>query len=141
MSIRLYIGNLPQSYEVKQLDALFASVSEGIRFKPVMDRETGASRGFGFANVDNDKIADALIEKLNGYEFGGTNLRIERSERKDNRDNNRRTNGSNNSNVNRKTTNKIIHSDAPFTEAPDPRWAGELAKLKELLASNQNNSV
>nr|AUG32305.1 putative RNA-binding protein (RRM domain) [Paulinella longichromatophora] len=141
MSIRLYIGNLPQTFEVKQLDALFASVSEGIRFKPVMDRETGTSRGFGFANVDNAKVAEALIEKLNGHEFSGTTLRIERSERKDNRDNNRRPGGPNNSNPSRKATNKVIHSDAPFEEAPDPRWAGELAKLKELLTSNQNNTV
>jgi hypothetical protein len=26
-----------------------------------------------------------------------------------------------------------VHADNVDTEAPDPRWAGELAKLKELL--------
>ena len=39
MSVRLYVGNLPQNFEAKELDALFASVGEGIRFKAVQDRE------------------------------------------------------------------------------------------------------
>ena len=51
MSARLYVGNLPQTFESKELESLLASVGEGIRFKAVLDRETGACRGFGFANV------------------------------------------------------------------------------------------
>ena len=54
MSVRLYVGNLPQSFDAKELDALFTGVGEGIRFKAVQDRETGAGRGFGFANVDDE---------------------------------------------------------------------------------------
>ena len=46
MSIRLYIGNLPQTFEEQELVALLKSVGEGIRFKTVLDRETGACRGF-----------------------------------------------------------------------------------------------
>ena len=61
MSIRLYIGNLPQTFEEQELVALLKSVGEGIRFKSVLDRETGACRGFGFANVDDPKLADAVI--------------------------------------------------------------------------------
>ena len=72
MSIRLYIGNLPQTFEEQELVALLKSVGEGIRFKSVLDRETGACRGFGFANVDDPKLADAVIEALNGKEFGGS---------------------------------------------------------------------
>ncbi len=68
MSIRLYIGNLPQTFEEQELVALLKSVGEGIRFKSVLDRETGACRGFGFANVDDPKLADAGIEALNGKE-------------------------------------------------------------------------
>ena len=33
MSVRLYVGNLPQSFDAKELDALFAGVGEGIRFR------------------------------------------------------------------------------------------------------------
>jgi hypothetical protein len=28
-----------------------------------------------------------------------------------------------------------VHSDNVDSQAPDPRWAGELAKLKDLLAN------
>ena len=46
---------------------------------------------------------------------------------------------STNSNKNKKRKNfkKIVHSDAPNLEAPDPRWAGELSKLKDLLANQK----
>ncbi len=144
MSVRLYIGNLPQNFESKELESLLASVAEGIRFKAVFDRESGACRGFGFANVDNEKLAEALIENLNGHEFNGNNLRVEKSERRDSNSGGGRRGGSgSNSNSqasNRKETKKVVHSDAPVKEAPDPRWAGELSKLKELLA-NQKTAV
>jgi hypothetical protein len=42
--------------------------------------------------------------------------------------------------VARKATNKVVHSDTIEADAPDPRWAGELAKLKSLLA-NQKAAV
>ena len=83
MSVRLYIGNLPQTFEAKELETQLTSVGEGIRFKTVLDRETGACRGFGFANVDDEKVADALIEQFNGKDFNGNTLRVERSERRE----------------------------------------------------------
>ncbi len=140
MSIRLYIGNLPQNFKIKELEELLNSVGEGIRFKAVFDRETKACRGFGFASIADVKVANAVIEKLNGYEFNGSNLRVERSERKDSNNGGRRSNNSSNSQANRKEVKKVVHSDAPNKEAPDPRWAGELAQLKELLA-NQKTPV
>ena len=142
MSVRLYVGNLPQSFDAKELDALFTSVGEGIRFKAVQDRDTGAGRGFGFANVDDEKVADAVIEQLNGREFGGNALRIERSERRDERrGNDRRPGGAPGTPaVARKAVNKVVHSDSVEEGAPDPPWAGELAKLKNLL-DNQKAAV
>lgn len=136
MSVRLYVGNLPQTFDAKELEALFASVGEGVRFKAVNDRETGASRGFGFANVDDVKLAEALIEQLNGREFGGNSLRIEISERRDARSGptgERRAAAT--ASPNRKSSNKVVHADSVDSEAPDPRWAGELSRLKALLAN------
>ena len=143
MSIRLYIGNLPQTFEEQELVALLKSVGEGIRFKSVLDRETGACRGFGFANVDDPKLADAVIEALNGKDFGGSALRVERSERRDNNAGGSRRgapNAAGQPQVARKAVNKVVHSDAKSEGAPDPRWAGELSKLKDLLA-NQKTAV
>ena len=142
MSVRLYVGNLPQSFDTKELEALFASVGEGIRFKAVQDRETGAGRGFGFANVDDDKLADAVIEQLNGRDFAGNALRIERSERRDDRRGNDRRPGAAMAAPGsaRKAVNKVVHRDSVDEGAPDPRWAGELAKLRGLL-DNQKAAV
>ena len=69
---------------------------------------------------------------------------MERSERREsNNGGGRRNNNSTNANSQggkRKQTKKVVHSDAPNDAAPDPRWAGELSKLKDLLA-NQKTAV
>ncbi len=139
MSIRLYVGNLPRTFDAQQLEALFASVGEGVRFKAVNDRETGSCRGFGFANVDDQKTAETVIEQLNGREFGGNTLRIEISERREGREGRgtaapaERRGGSAPSPA-RRAADKVVHTDNVDSEAPDPRWAGELARLKAMLA-------
>jgi RNA recognition motif-containing protein len=140
MSVRLYVGNLPQTFDAKELEALFQNVGEGVRFKVVNDRDTGVSRGFGFANVDDQKQAEAVIEQLNGLEFGGNTLRIEISERREGRtpaSGERRTSLPTSGQVRKGSTNKVVHADTVDSEAPDPRWAGELAKLKSLLANQK----
>ena len=139
MSIRIYIGNLPQGFNPKEFDSLLKSVSDSIRFKAVLDKETKECRGFGFATTNNEENANLLIQKLNGFEFNGAKLRVELSEKKDSAKN-KNISGNLNKNKKRKDFKKIVHSDAPNLEAPDPRWAGELSKLKDLLA-NQKTPV
>ena len=139
MSVRLYVGNLPRTFDAQELEALFAAVGEGVRFKAVNDRETGGCRGFGFANVDDHKTAEAVIEQLNGREFGGNSLRIEISERRETKGtaspSERR--GSASPAASRRPVDKVVHADNVDSAAPDPRWGGELAKLKALLANQK----
>ncbi len=132
MSIRIYIGNLPQGFNPKEFDTILKSVSDSVRFKAVLDKETKECRGFGFATTNNEENANLLIQKLNGFEFNGSKLRVELSEKKDSASN-KRNSGKSNKNKKR----KVVHSDAPNLEAPDPRWAGELSKLKDLLANQK----
>ena len=136
MGIRIYIGNLPKGFNIKEFDNILKSSVEGIRFKPVFDKETKECRGFGFATANNEANANLIIEKLNGFEFQGNKLRVERSEKKDSSSNKRNFSGSNKTNK-RKNIKKIVHSDAPNMQSPDPRWAGELSKLKDLLANQK----
>ena len=136
MSIRIYIGNLPQGFNPKEFDSLLKSVSDSIRFKAVLDKDTKECRGFGFGTTNNEENANLLIQKLNGFEFNGSKLRVELSEKKDS-SKNKNTSGKLNKNKKRKDFKKIVHSDAPNLEAPDPRWAGELSKLKDLLANQK----
>ena len=135
MGIRIYIGNLPKGFNPKEFDSVLKSLEEDIRFKPVLDKETKECRGFGFATANNEKSANSLIEKLNGFEFQGSKLRVEKSEKKDSASNKRNAVG--NKNNKRKNIKKIVHSDAPNLQSPDPRWAGELSKLKDLLANQK----
>ena len=137
MSIRIYIGNLTQGFNPKEFDEILKSVSDSIKFKAVLDKETKECRGFGFATTNNEENANLFIQKLNGFEFNGSKLRVELSEKKDS--SNKRNSGNLNKNKNkkRKDFKKIVHSDAPNLEAPDPRWAGELSKLKDLLANQK----
>ena len=136
MSIRIYIGNLPQGFNPKEFDILLKSVSASIKFKAVLDKETKECRGFGFATINNEDNANLLIQKLNGFEFNGSKLRVELSEKKDSASN-KKNSGKLNKHNKRKDFKKIVHSDAPNLEAPDPRWAGELSKLKDLLANQK----
>ena len=136
MSIRIYIGNLPQGFNPKEFDSLLKSFTDSIRFKAVLDKETKECRGFGFATTNNEENANLLIQKLNGFEFNGSKLRVELSEKKDSAKN-KNISGNLNKNKKRKDFKKIVHSDAPNLEAPDPRWAGELSKLKDLLANQK----
>jgi RNA recognition motif-containing protein len=151
MSNRLYVGNLPPSFDQKELEGLFSAVGAGVRFKAVLDRESGACRGFGFVNLDDPALADAVIEQFNGRDFGGQSLRVEVSERRESRDgggrgergdrgDRRAPAAGGNPSAARRPVDKVVHSDAPSTEAPDPRWANELSKLKSLLA-NQTSTV
>ena len=136
MSIHIYIGNLPQGFNPKEFDTLLKSVSDSIRFKAVLDKETKECRGFGFATTNNEDNANLLIQKLNGFEFNGSKLIVDLSEKKDSAAN-KRNSGKLNKNKKKKDFKKIVHSDAPNLEAPDPRWAGELSKLKDLLANQK----
>ena len=104
--------------------------------RQVLDKETKECRGFGFATANNEDNANLLIQKLNGFEFNGSKLRVELSEKKDS-SSNKKNSGNFNKNKKRKDFKKIVHSDAPNLEAPDPRWAGELSKLKDLLANHK----
>ena len=47
--------------------------------KVMRDMATGRARGFAFVEMATDNDAQAAIDKLHNYEFGGRNLTVERS--------------------------------------------------------------
>lgn len=155
MSIRLYVGNLPKELERQELEAVFAEFDNTISTKVITDRRTGKCRGFGFVTVKNDEQADQLIEKFNGYMFKDTPLKIEKalprakgkSEESEqpvsassspsvtSSSGSRRSNKSNSKS--RKPASTSSDNDSV---QPDPRWAQELEKLKQLLATQTASS-
>ncbi len=74
MAVKLYVGNLPYTTTEEDLRQLFAEHGEVESVAVITDRETGRSKGFGFAEMSDDEAAKKAIEALNGKEFGGRNL-------------------------------------------------------------------
>ena len=77
MSQKLFIGGLPFSTSTDELRQLFDQVQGVESVAVVTDRDTGQSRGFGFAEVATAEAADEAIRKFNGYALGGRTLRVE----------------------------------------------------------------
>ena len=144
MSIRLYVGNLPKELERSELEAVFSDFEDLVSVKVITDRKTGKCRGFGFVTVKTDEQADAIIEQLNGKEFKDSVLKIEkalpRSKGKEGEvpapsSSNRKKSGGKS-----RRSDSTPASTGGGSAQPDPRWAGELAKLKEMLAAQTANS-
>ncbi|MEM9906063.1 MAG: RNA-binding protein [Cyanobacteria bacterium P01_D01_bin.44] len=145
MSIRLYIGNLSKDLERQDFEAVFAEESEGlVSVKLIADRKTGKCRGFGFVTVKSDEIADALVEKYNGYLLQDTPIKVEKAlPRSKGSEEEAEANGGNrrsNRKGSRKGGNNASPDSGQSAAQPDPRWAQELEKLKELLATQTTAS-
>lgn len=152
MSVRLYVGNLPEDLSRQDLEAAFADAGEGVSAKLITDRKTGKCRGFGFVTVKSDELADQFIEKYNGVSIKDNAIKIEKAlpRSKDKPEETavaapsggassggKRNKGGNNNNKSRKPSTS---SSDPDSVQPDPRWAQELEKLKQMLATQTTNS-
>ncbi|MEC4806387.1 MAG: RNA-binding protein [Jaaginema sp. PMC 1079.18] len=85
----IYVGNL--SYEVTQddLTVVFADYGSVQRVHLPTDRETGRVRGFGFVELDTEAEEDAAIEALDGAEWMGRDLKVNKAKPRENNRNNR----------------------------------------------------
>lgn len=76
MGNRLYVANLSYQTSESELEEVFQQCGTVSSVQIVMDRETNRSRGFGFITMGSDAEAQAAIERLNGQELGGRQLRV-----------------------------------------------------------------
>jgi RNA recognition motif-containing protein len=72
---KLYVGNLPFDTDEDQIRELFSGYGDVLSVDMINDRETGRFRGFCFVGMENAE-ADAAIEALNNYSFGGRPLKV-----------------------------------------------------------------
>ncbi|MFM7448244.1 MAG: RNA recognition motif domain-containing protein [Leptolyngbyaceae cyanobacterium] len=153
MSVRLYVGNLPEELSRQELEAVFADAGDTISTKLITDRKTNKCRGFGFVTVKTDEQADELIEKFNGFVLKDNALKIEKAlPRAKGKDDEAAAEiepsaPSVNSSSRRKSNKGRrgqLTTTAPNNDTdsfqPDPRWAQELEKLKQMLAAQTTNS-
>ncbi|MBW4684870.1 MAG: RNA-binding protein [Komarekiella atlantica HA4396-MV6] len=82
----IYVGNLSYSATEADLKAVFADYGEVKRVVLPTDRETGRMRGFAFVEMNDDAQEDAAITELDGAEWMGRQLRVNKAKpREDNR--------------------------------------------------------
>ncbi|MEA5579881.1 RNA-binding protein [Nodularia harveyana UHCC-0300] len=81
----IYIGNL--SYEVTQegLSGVFAEYGSVKRVQIPTDRETGRVRGFAFVEMGSDAEEEAAIAALDGAEWMGRDLKVNKAKPKEDR--------------------------------------------------------
>lgn len=81
----IYVGNL--SYEVTQddLTQTFAEYGTVKRVQLPTDRETGRLRGFAFVEMGSDAEEDAAIAALDGAEWMGRDLKVNKAKPREER--------------------------------------------------------
>ncbi|HEY2994240.1 MAG TPA: RNA-binding protein [Methylomirabilota bacterium] len=79
MAQKLFVGGLPFATSNDQLRDLFAEIGEVASATVVTDRDTGRSRGFGFVEMATVEAAEEAINRLNGRDYEGRRLQVEKA--------------------------------------------------------------
>ncbi|MFM2061586.1 MAG: RNA-binding protein [Cyanobacteriota bacterium] len=79
----IYVGNLSYQATEADLKAVFADYGEVKRVVLPTDRETGRMRGFAFVEMIEDAQEDAAISELDGAEWMGRQLRVNKAKPKE----------------------------------------------------------
>lgn len=74
--MNIYVGNLSFSSNEDGLKQLFEQFGSVSMVKMMKDKITGQPRGFAFVEMPVAAEAKLAIEKTNGAEFDGRNLRV-----------------------------------------------------------------
>ncbi|MEM7554869.1 MAG: RNA-binding protein [Cyanobacteria bacterium P01_A01_bin.84] len=75
----IYVGNLSYSVTQEDLSQVFAEYGGVKRVQLPLDRETGRSRGFGFVEMDSEDAESAAIEALDGAEWMGRSMKVNKA--------------------------------------------------------------
>ena len=76
MSVQIYVGNLTYGMTEDSLRELFVPFGEVTSVKIIKDRLTDRSRGFGFVEMENKDEAESAIQKIDGNEVEGRNMKV-----------------------------------------------------------------
>ena len=76
----MFVGNLSFDLSQSELQSLFATVGEVSDVFLPTDRESGRPRGFAFVSYTDERAAEEAIQKFDGYELKGRQLRVNPAE-------------------------------------------------------------
>jgi len=80
----IYVGNLNYEVTKEDLTTVFEEYGTVSRVSLPTDRETGRPRGFGFVEMSNEDEETKAIENLDGAEWMGRELRVNKARPRDN---------------------------------------------------------
>lgn len=83
----IYVGNLPYKVGQEELKEIFAEYGTVASVHIPSDRETGRSRGFGFVEMENEDDEQKAIDALDGAEWMGRELRVNKAKPRQSSDN------------------------------------------------------
>ncbi|NJM45353.1 MAG: RNA-binding protein [Alkalinema sp. RU_4_3] len=79
----IYIGNLSFQAAEEDIREVFAEYGTVSRVSLPIDRETGRKRGFAFVDLSSDAEEDVAIEALDGAEWMGRDLKVNKAKPRD----------------------------------------------------------
>jgi RNA recognition motif-containing protein len=74
--MKVYVGNLPFSFDDEGLKRIFATYGEIEEVSVIKDKFSGRSKGFGFVTFKEDEDAKKAIAGLNDKDVEGRNLKV-----------------------------------------------------------------
>jgi RNA recognition motif-containing protein len=81
----IYVGNLAYNATQEDITEVFSEYGAVSRVTVPTDRETGRPRGFAFVEMEKESDEDAAIEALDGAEWMGRELRVNKARPKEKR--------------------------------------------------------
>ncbi len=75
----IYVGNIAYSVSEEDIKEVFTDYGTVKRVTVPMDRESGRPRGFAFVEMSADAEEDAAIEALDGAEWLGREIRVNKA--------------------------------------------------------------
>ncbi|MDX2228014.1 MAG: RNA-binding protein [Leptolyngbyaceae cyanobacterium bins.349] len=81
----IYVGNLSYDVTSDDLTQTFAEYGTVKRVQLPTDRETGRVRGFAFVEMGTDAEENAAIEALDGAEWMGRDLKVNKAKPREDR--------------------------------------------------------
>ncbi|KAJ8645224.1 hypothetical protein MRB53_006972 [Persea americana] len=78
---RLYVGNIPRDVDNSELTRTFEEHGAVEKAEVMYDKYSGRSRRFAFVTMRTVEDANAAIEKLNGTEIGGREIKVNVTEK------------------------------------------------------------
>jgi RNA recognition motif-containing protein len=81
----IYVGNLSYQVTEEDLKQAFAEYGTVNRVQLPTDRETGRPRGFAFVEMESDTQEQAAIDALDGAEWMGRDLKVNKAKPREDR--------------------------------------------------------